>query len=235
MPLTTTSRDRIYVPSDCIKWDTANHLVSDDFPVQNSAPLATEFPFPIPTLFGVNANDATTLNAPYPLVPTRFSARQLIMSPRATGSTLTKPALAVERLSDQGLGLEKLYRSREMWDLLKDYVRGPGQPSFTDHRDPTVSNINGRRIDSRHANVMDPPLTQPALNTNAWDHTDTTPLPEPGRQAMAIFSLYDHWDVQLRRRPPMVNSESAVVSEFMTQFAKPVNLYLQVSPSISDL
>lgn len=228
-PATTESRDRIYIPSECTKWDNADHLASDDFPIQNSAPLQAEFPFSIPILFGTDASDDTTFNAAYPLPPTCFAARQLITAPRITGgATLTRPALAVERLFEQGLGLEKLYRSREMWDLIKSYSRGPGQPLFTDYQDPTVSDINGRRIDSRHANVMNPPVTQPVLNTNAWDHLDASPLSEPGRQANSIFSLYDHWNVQLRRPPPIVNSESAVASEFMTQFAKPVNLYLEV-------
>lgn len=77
---------------------------------------------------------------------------------------------------------------------------------------------------------MIPPLTDPAPRPgiNAWTPTNESPLSAPGRQAMSIFSLRDHYDAQLRRPAPLVNSEPAIRAEFFYQFITPVNLWLDV-------
>lgn len=221
----------LFIPSNCIDWPPpAQHLLPADFPIQVGM-LAADFPFRRPVLFGTDPQDPITYNHMYDSAPLRFAARELAMAPRTTSSAAyTTTASEIRELHDKGMGLKTVLRSHEMWNNFIQYTLGPNQTIPNDHENPIVPTVNGIRLDNVPPNLPAPANAVPPMNINAWDPTDNWPLPEPGRQANAICSLYDHYDAHIRRPTPFVNSEPAVRTEFIRQYLTPVNLYLEVRP-----
>lgn len=229
-------RNLLHIPNEDTRWEHAEHLQPNDFPIAGLDPDA--YPFSPPVLFGINPQDPATWNQRYTADPIMFAARPLALAPHATKPLLpgTKTASTTNNLQVKNLvkggkdRLQKVYRSVEMWDRSVQYILGRGQKRIA-HPDPTIYSIGDRSLCNMPANM--PPLENdpPPLNINAWDDNNV-PLSEPGVAAQGIFAMHALWCTQMRSPVPIVNSEPAVQDQFIAQYLTAVDLWLQVRPNI---